>query len=313
MPTSLNSLRVIAFDGGWNLPIWAAQRLGYFEAEGLAIALAYTANSGELVTGLLAGQHDIAFAGADNFVAYRDGAGEGTAVAEPDLFMFMGGDSGFLSLVAAPGITELAALRGCGVAVDAMTTGFAFVLRELLARGGVLESDVRFERAGGTSQRYAALMDGKFDATLLRTPFDLLAVERGCHCLAYGRELGPYQGTVGAALRSWAEAHGDVLEAFLRAYRKGLTWCFDSRNRSMVESLLLSNMKDLVPSCVVAAADQLLSPDDGLALDMRIDPRGLQTVLNLRKKYATRGAGNDHPSRMHDYFDHTILDKALRA
>ncbi|HTP47465.1 MAG TPA: hypothetical protein VMQ50_11160, partial [Casimicrobiaceae bacterium] len=30
-------LRVIAFDGGWNLPLWAAQRQGFFEANGVSV------------------------------------------------------------------------------------------------------------------------------------------------------------------------------------------------------------------------------------------------------------------------------------
>ena len=33
----LAPLRVISFDGGWNLPVWAAQRQGFFEANGVAV------------------------------------------------------------------------------------------------------------------------------------------------------------------------------------------------------------------------------------------------------------------------------------
>ena len=31
---ALTPLRVLAFDGGWNLPMWVAQRKGLFEAQG---------------------------------------------------------------------------------------------------------------------------------------------------------------------------------------------------------------------------------------------------------------------------------------
>src|SRR5207244_1221370 len=40
--TPATPLRVIAFDGGWNLPVWAAQRQGFFEANGVAVQLAFT-------------------------------------------------------------------------------------------------------------------------------------------------------------------------------------------------------------------------------------------------------------------------------
>ena len=43
--TPATPLRVIAFDGGWNLPVWAAQRQGFFEANGVAVQLAFTPNS----------------------------------------------------------------------------------------------------------------------------------------------------------------------------------------------------------------------------------------------------------------------------
>jgi ABC-type nitrate/sulfonate/bicarbonate transport system substrate-binding protein len=76
----------------------------------------------------------------------------------------MGGDGGFVSVVAAPGVRRFADLKGKTLSVDAMTTGFAFVLRELIARNGLTETDVAFVRAGGTARRYRDLIDGKHAA-----------------------------------------------------------------------------------------------------------------------------------------------------
>ncbi|HVR92291.1 MAG TPA: ABC transporter substrate-binding protein, partial [Casimicrobiaceae bacterium] len=172
-------LRVITFNGGWNLPLWAAQRQGFFEANGVAVQLSYTPSSEALVTGLFDGRYDIALATIDNFIAYQEGQGEVKISGEPDLFSFMGGDGGFLSVVASPGVKSFADLKGKTLSVDAMTNGLAFVLRELLERNGVVESDVTFVRAGGTPNRYRDLIAGKHAATLLRTPFELLARNRG--------------------------------------------------------------------------------------------------------------------------------------
>ena len=60
-----------------------------------------------------------------------------------------------------------------------MTTGYAFVLRELLAKNGIAESDVTFERAGGALSRFQELIKGSHAGTILVTPFDLLAIEKG--------------------------------------------------------------------------------------------------------------------------------------
>src|ERR1700740_3598356 len=83
-------LRVIAFDGGWNLPVWAAQRQGFFEANGVSVQLSYTPTSVYLVTSLLDGKFDLALAGMDNIVAYQEGHGEAKISVDPDLFSFLG-------------------------------------------------------------------------------------------------------------------------------------------------------------------------------------------------------------------------------
>mgnify|MGYP002633464640 CR=1 FL=1 len=46
----------------------------------------------------------------------------------------MGIDHSFQNLMAAPDIKTVADLRGKQLAVDALTTGFAFVLREMISR-----------------------------------------------------------------------------------------------------------------------------------------------------------------------------------
>ena len=185
-------LRVIAFDGGWNLPIWAAQRQGFFEANGIAVQLSYTPSSAFLVQSLFDGKSDLATAAIDNLIAYQEGQGEAKIPDNPDLFAFIGCDSGFATVVASPAIKTFAGLKGKTISVDAMTTGYAFVVRELVTRNGLTESDVSFVRAGGTANRYKELLAGKHDATLLRTPFELLAGNRSFNVLASAEALGAY-------------------------------------------------------------------------------------------------------------------------
>src|SRR5208283_18117 len=135
-------LRVISFDGGWNLPLWAAQRQGFREANGVTVTLSYTPTSAYLVTALLDAKFDIALALMDNVVAYQQGQRDAALAGNPDLFAFLGSDSGFAVLVAAPALNGFADLKGKTVSVDALTTGLAFVLRDLLARNGVAETEV---------------------------------------------------------------------------------------------------------------------------------------------------------------------------
>ncbi len=68
------------------------------------------------------------------------------------------------------------------------------MLRELVAKNGLADDDVNYVRAGGTSNRYAELLAGKHDATLLRTPFELLAQNRGFHVSGQRRNARPLPG-----------------------------------------------------------------------------------------------------------------------
>jgi ABC-type nitrate/sulfonate/bicarbonate transport system substrate-binding protein len=301
-------LRVIAFDGGWNLPLWAAQRQGYFAANGVAVQLAYTPGSAFLITALFDGKADIALATIDNLVAYQEGQGEAKIPDNPDLFAFMGGDGGFLSIVARPGIGSVAELKGRTLSVDAMTTGLAFVLRELVIRGGVAESDVTFVRAGGTANRYRDLLDGKHDATLLRTPFELLAVGRGFKVIATAEALGAYQGTAGFARRSFARDHEAALVGFLRAYKQATDWLYDRANREIVEALLVANIRDMTPSLAKQSYDLLLADKGGLARDLAPDTAGIRTVLALRSKFGVPQKSLGDPGK---YVDLVYYEKAF--
>jgi len=301
-------LRVVTFDGGWNLALWAAQRQGFFEANGVAVQTTYTPNSGFLLASLLDGRFDIGLALIDNLVAVQESQGESKIADNPDLFAFMGGDGGFLSVVAAPGIRSFADLKGKTLSVDAMTTGAAFVLREVMARNGLAEADLAYVRAGGTANRYRDLLAGKHDATLLRTPFELQAQERGLRLLASAEVLGAYQGTAGIARRSWAKEHEAALIAFIRAYRAGVDWIYDRANRDVVEALLVANSRDMTPALAKQSADRLLAEKGGISRDLAIDPAGMRTVLELRSKYATPQKPLADPAK---YIDLTYRDKAF--
>jgi ABC-type nitrate/sulfonate/bicarbonate transport system substrate-binding protein len=301
-------LRLVAFDGGWNLPVWAAQRQGFFEANGVTVTLSYTPTSVYLVTALLDAKFDIALALMDNVVAYQEGQGEAHLEGNPDLFAFLGGDGGFASLVAVPTVTRFADLKGKRVAVDAMTTGLAFVARDLLERNAVAETEVTWVRAGGTATRYRDLIAGKEDATVLRTPFELLAGEHGCRELAGTGSLGPYQGTVGVARRSWAAGHEKELIGFLRGYRAGVEWLYDRANRDVVEAMLVASNRDMTPALAKQSYDLLLADQGGIRRDASLDLDGIRTVLRLRSQYGLPRKLLTDPA---PYIDLSYYDKAF--
>lgn len=288
--STLQRLSVCVFEGGWNLPLWAAIEQGFFDVRGLAIELVLTPSSRAMMQGFAEGRYPIILVSADNVVAYQQNLAEVPVPGEPDAVIVLGGDAGFLSLVAAPGIRTLDDLRGRVLAVDAPDTGFALVLYELLARAGLTLDSLYIEPQGSTEQRYQALLAGRCATTLLRTPFELLAAQQDCRVLARSADALPhYQGTVGATRQAWAEQHPAELKAFLQAYRQGLAWC--RRQPADTCQLLQAHVPGLDPALARAAYGLLLDPVHGLTPDLAVDRQGMQTVAALRQRYLPAAQG----------------------
>ena len=171
----LQPVSVIVFPGGFNWPIWIAQEKGYFAKDGIEVKLTNTPNSVFQLTNLIDGKFDIAMTAIDNVIAYMEGQGEAQTASKPDLVVFMGGDNGFLSLVTVPEVKTYADLKGRTVSVDALTTGYAFVLLDMLKRNGLAQGDYKVEKAGGVMARWEAIKEKKHDGTMLITPFDIFA------------------------------------------------------------------------------------------------------------------------------------------
>src|SRR6516162_1630323 len=142
---TLQSISVMFFPGGFNWPIWIAQDKSFFAKDGIEVELTNTPNSVFQLTNLIDGKFDIAVTAIDNVIAYMEGQGEAPTQAKPDLTVFMGGDNGFLSLVTVPGVRNVTDLKGRTVSVDARTTGYAFVLFDLMKRKGLNEADYKVE------------------------------------------------------------------------------------------------------------------------------------------------------------------------
>ena len=305
-PGSRQEVKAIVFPGGFNWPLWVGLAQDYFAHEGLAVSIVNTPNSTFQLTGLAKGDFDIAMTAIDNIVAYREGQGA-AGVDGSDLVAVMGADNGFLKLVSVPEITAIPQLKGREVSVDSLTTGYAFVLLEILERNGLLlDRDYRTVPAGGVLQRYEQLLEGKHAATMLISPFDVLAGSRGMNVLAdASAALGSYQGLVAGTRRTWAQQNANLVTGYIRAYRRSLEWLYDKRNKPAALELFQRNVPNSNPQTAAIAYDVLLDPQTGFTRDARLNEAGTQTVLTLREKYAKptkklQGVSSYYDSRFYD-------------
>jgi ABC-type nitrate/sulfonate/bicarbonate transport system substrate-binding protein len=305
----LAKITLNVFPGGFNWPSFVAQANGFFAANGLEVVLQPTPNSVAQMTGLSRDEFQIAITAIDNIVAYVEGQGEPPMGAQPEFVAFMGSDSGFLSLMAQREVKDWGDLQGKTLSVDARTTGYAFVLFEMLRRNGLADDDYKIVRAGGMTQRWEALRAQKQDATLLSTPFDLLAEAHGLHRLARATDvIGPYQGNVAAAKRSWVAAHADEVIGFIRAYAAAIEWLYDPSNRDEAVPILMAALPQMTAELAQRSYEQLLNPARGFFRQAKIDANGLKTVLELRSRYGEPNRLLTEPAK---YYDATYYETAL--
>jgi len=308
----LSSVSVIGFSGGSNWPIFVAREKGFFAQNDLEVKLTPTPNSVYQLTNLIAGKYDIAMTAIDNVIAYQEGQGEVAVPQKPDLFAFLGVNSGGrFNLMVIPDIKSFADLKGRELAVDALTTGYAFVLREMLRKGGLKPEDYKLVSAGGSRGRWQGLQEKKFAGTLLNPPYDGMAEAAGFKRLASSSEaVGRYQGSVGATRRDWAAANEDKLAGYIRAFVAGVDWLYDPANQAEAIAILQKNLPDMTQKNAERSYKNLLQSEDGGFLRRAaIDIEGVRAVLKLRSEFAQPQKKLTDPMK---YYDPKFYERALR-
>ena len=306
---TLQTVSMITFGGGYSLPAWVAQGQGFFAKHGIEVNITHTPNSVFLMKNLIEGKFDLTVTAMDNLVAYQEEQGEADYEGQCDLVAFMGVDDSFQSLMASPDIKSVADLRGKKIAVDALTTGYAFILREMIARAGMTDADVTYERTGGGPMRLKAMLDGNYAAGLLATPLDRIAADQGFTRLGTARDLlGRYQGRTGFAQRAWIRNNEAAVIGFMRGYRDAMNWLYDRGNRDAAAGLLMRNDASVTPELAQLSLDILLDEKGGFWRDLALDLEGIRTVLALRTRFGVPQKTLTDPLR---YIDLDLHRKAF--
>lgn len=252
-----------------------AQARGLFAAEGVELQITQTGSSTQQMRGLSQGTYDIAVTALDNVLAWsgREGA-EIVAVAQT-------ADRVILPLFVRPEIKTWNDLKGKKLAVDAVDTAYALVLRRILLNNGLdlKRGDFELVPAGAPAQRVESMKRGDTYAGIINIPVDVQAKAAGLILFPYQTDfLKDYPGTVLAVTRAWAKGHRKELVGFLRAWRSALGWINDPVNRQAAMKMIVSVAKVSPESAAQLLA---LNPKDGL-----LNLAGAKTVLEIRNEFA---------------------------
>lgn len=307
------TLRVMGFGGSSNWPIYVAQQKGFFGREGLDVRFIAAPDSAEQMRRLMDGRIDLALTALDNVVAYREGEAQAPPNADRELVAIFGvNHGGRSSLLARADVATIPGLKGGRIAVDALSTGYAFVVEEILERGGLHRGDYTLQSVGGSRERWHALRDRKVEAALLNAPLDATAEAAGFRRLATSAEaVGDYQGSVGAVRRAWARAHEDDVLRFVRAYVAAMDWLHDPANAREAKEILLARQERMTPPQAERSYEELLDPVQGSLLPhAAIDVEGARAVLRLRSAHGSPARALGPLER---YYDSTYYRRAAET
>lgn len=300
-------LNLIIFPGGLSWPVFVAQNKGFFEKQGLAVKVTETPGSVFQIKGLLAGDLDIAMTPFDNFVAYQEDQGEIHFDTPPDLFVFMGGLSSTLRLIVCSDIKSFADLKDQVLGVDALSTGHSLLMYRLPEHNGLPQGSYRLERLGGTASRVQALTQGKISGTMVSSPQEILPEENGFKRLGDIQQvLGNYQALSGVARRSWAAAHRESLESFIRAYVAN-DWLADPGHRAGAANIYAKHIPNSPRPMIDKAWEAMFSKLEGFQPRAKFDPVGARTALDIRAQY---GVPKKELTDWRKYVDESFYDHA---
>jgi ABC-type nitrate/sulfonate/bicarbonate transport system substrate-binding protein len=279
--------------------LMVARASGQFAASDLAVEVMVTPNSTDQMRGLGKGSWQMVSTAFDNVLGWsgREGT-EIVAIAQVSQGIT-------LPVYVRPEIERWSDLRGKKLAVDAVDTAYALVLRRIILEHGLdLErGDYELVPLGTTGARLESMTRGETFAGVLNSPWDKKAEAEGHKRFADHREVLPdYPGGVFATARKWADENRQTLVRFLRAWNDALGWCHDDENRSDALQIIASEEK----VDEAGAARKLAQlPRDG-----RLNLPGLQTVLDLRIRF---GLTPPMGKELKSYLDGSFYQEASRT
>jgi hypothetical protein len=257
---------------------------GGFRRAGLDVRASPVASSPAQFASLDAGEFDVVLTNPDNVLAYRF-LSQNPLSRNLPVEILGAIDRGLgLSLCLSPPIDQVDAVRGRVVGVDVAQSGFAFIAYALLDLKGLHPGDYVVEALGSTPRRATALIEETCAATILNAGNELRAEGAGCTTISTVVDIGPYIGTVVAAMKS---SESDVIDARRRFTDVLLATANDivggEREADVIEAAM--TLLNLTETQALAHYACLRAPNTGLIPSGIVDRASIATLISLRQTF----------------------------
>jgi NitT/TauT family transport system substrate-binding protein len=199
------------------LPIYLAQKKGYFKDEGLDASFTTFSGGSDLMRAVVSNSVDVGLSSPAAVIS--------AIKAKQDVKIFFGGfNQAPFSLCAIPSIKTIAQIKGKRVGITRFGSSTDELTRYMLkAQHLDPAKDVRIIQGGGSSARLAAMEAGQLDVALFAVPFDFMAADKGYNVILRQTDVMPdFPIQSFFARQSYIDGHRDVLKALLRAFIRGV-------------------------------------------------------------------------------------------
>jgi NitT/TauT family transport system substrate-binding protein len=215
-----------------------AEKLGFFKQEGLNVKVIESQNPASSIQALLGGSLDLYLGGPEALPAAARGA---------DVrFIAAASNRSIWDVVTTKDVRSAGDLKGKLFGVSATTSISTATSKQALQRQGVDPDAVKYVVAGGTGDRYTALLSGRIQAAPLGIPVNYKAADSGKL-----NDLGGTDSALGAppiaavmlsTSKRWADGHQDAVRRFLRAYQHVIDALYDP---AMTEKIVAAASADI--------------------------------------------------------------------
>ena len=206
-------------------PVFLADAHGIFAEYGLKPEFTVMGSSPKVVQGLASGTFQLGHAGIPDAIR---GAEQGAPVKIIASEMAVPP----YRWNAAPSIKKVADLKGKKIMLGGSKDITFIYWKVMVEKAGLSTADFEYLYAGATTARFAALLSGAIDATLLAQPFDFQAASQGFPVFADQKDITPDSPfTVYATNSDWAAKNKNLAVGFLKGYLRGVALFYDPKNR----------------------------------------------------------------------------------
>ena len=249
---------------------FVAKEAGFFQKYGIDARLVVFEGGSLLAQAAMAGEIKFSITSAPVTLASRSQGADTIIVASyMNVLPY--------SMVATKNITRWEQLKGKKVAISRFGSGTDTAVRLVLEKFNLNPGkDVTILQLGAQPSRFAGLVNGSVDATIIAPPFDVTAKKQGYTILANMAELGiPYPQQVVETTDRYIREQPVLTKNFLKAFLEGIH--YGATNKDGTKKILAKYLKISDPEILEATYQSYLQTTDRKSFP---NMQGIQTALD---------------------------------